>query len=88
MSDETTTKSGKAWVYVAGMVALVPFLYTLSIGPAIVLRERRVVSDGAVTAIYGPLFWIMMKTETAGWTVPYIRSWLRMTATPDPNYIP
>ena len=88
MSDEATGKSGKTWFYVLGTLGLVVFLYVLSIGPSVVLRERRVISYDAVNAVYEPLGWMMAKTGTGGWSIPYIRVWLKMTGTPDPNDIP
>ncbi|MEQ2009017.1 MAG: hypothetical protein ABMA26_19730 [Limisphaerales bacterium] len=88
MSDETTGKAGKTWFYVVVVFAVFILLYTLSIGPAIVLRERRVISDDAVETIYAPLGWIMQKSGTSEWSIPYVRAWLNMTGTSDPLATP
>ena len=85
MSDETTNKSGRTWRYVVAVLVSLLIIYALSIGPAIVLRERKVISDATVESIYAPLIWIMAKSETGEWSTPYIRAWLRLTGTTDPN---
>lgn len=83
MSDETTSKSGKALVYVVACLASVFVIYALSIGPAYVLAERNVLPGEFLTG-YEMLTQFAIATGTAGTFRAYISVWFTLTGTPMP----
>ncbi len=74
------------WFYVAGMFALLPLLYSLSIGPMFVLVTRDVVDDSVLQASYKPLESFIRMTHSRDWFRGYIRTWLVLTNTPVPAW--
>lgn len=86
MSNEATSKSGKTWLYVAGMLASLPVLYGLSIGPAIVLVTRGMLNDDVLRVAYGPLEGFVRATDSTELGRSYIRTWLILTSTPAPPW--
>ncbi len=83
MSEETTSKSGKTWLYVVGILVLLALLYALSIGPAFVLVMRKAISND-VFLIYAPLEWFASATGTDDAFKAYISVWFYLTGTPIP----
>ena len=83
MSDETTSKSGKTWLYVVGLLVGLPLLYSLSIGPVFVLVMKNAISKDALL-IYAPLEWFASVTGTDGTFKTYISVWFYLTGTPIP----
>lgn len=84
MSDEATSKSGKTWLYVVGILVGLPLLYVLSTGPVVVLAARRVIPESSIEAVYQPLIWFMETTGTVRSLDGYCEGWLRLTGTPLP----
>ena len=82
MSGETTSKSGKTWIYVVGFLALVPLLYLLSVGPGFVLMARGLIPEAAFETAYLPLGLFVEATGTGGSIEGYLRMWTRLTGTP------
>lgn len=83
MSDEATSKSGKTWLYVVGLLVGLPLLYALSIGPVFVLVMKKAISND-VLLIYAPLEWFMQATGTDDAFKAYVSVWLYLTGTPIP----
>lgn len=83
MSDEPTTRSGKTWLYVVGVLVSLPLLYALSIGPVFVLVMKKAISND-VFLIYAPLEWFAQATHTSDAFKTYISLWLSLTGTPVP----
>ena len=84
MSDETTSKSGKTWVYVVGLLVILPVCYALSIGPAYVLAVRGLAGPiGPISfkSVYDPLLWLMNKTDLDEPAEAYIGAWMSLTGT-------
>lgn len=84
MSDETSEKSSKTWLYVVGLLVGAPLCYVLSIGPAAVLFLRGCAPKPLVTAIYGPLEWATHSSPLGPPLEGYIELWLQLTGTPKP----
>jgi hypothetical protein len=84
MSEETTSKSGKTWLYVVGWLVSIPLLYVLSVGPIAVLVHRKLVPVSAVEPAYTPLFWLFEKTHTGEAMTAYMEAWMKLTGTPFP----
>ena len=78
MSDEATGKSGKTWLYVTGILALLPVLYVLSIGPMAVLFLRKAVPEEGFV-VYRPLHWVAEKTDTSLALQTYMKSCCKLT---------
>ena len=87
MSDETTSKSGKTWIYVTGVFVSLPLLYALSIGPAYVLVERSVINQGVFETAFSPLEHFARTTDSGESFRAYIRTWLVLTNTPVPKWL-
>ncbi|MBI5799739.1 MAG: hypothetical protein HZA92_03295 [Verrucomicrobia bacterium] len=83
MSDEATGKSGKTWIYVVGFLIGLPMLYLLSVGPMVVLAERRVISNSSLDA-HRPLAWLIQITGTSEPLYAYVRVWCHLTQTEVP----
>ena len=66
------------------MLVSLPLLYALSIGPAVVLAQRKVISQSVFELAYTPLDRFAMHTETKDAFIAYISMWLTMTGTPSP----
>jgi|GEM_PF-1350543 len=82
MSDEATSKSGKTWLYVVGFLVLLPLLYVLSVGPAMVAVLRSPLTSGsaaAFSATYGPLFIAAQVTGTDGALNSYVDTCIGFT---------
>jgi len=59
MSDEATTKTGKVWLYVVGLLAGMPLLYVLSVGPVLkVAAKLPEPATSIVLSVYWPLDWL------------------------------
>jgi hypothetical protein len=84
MSEETTDKSGKTWLYVVGLLVGVPLCYLLSTGPMVVLKVRKIIPASAIEVIYAPLIWVMRETNTREAIEGYVVLWLKLTNTPIP----
>ena len=82
MSDEATGKSGKTWLYVVGLLVGLPMCYVLSVGPAVVLLKRTIVSREVFETVYGPVLWFGEKTDTKSALDSYAYAWLQLTGTP------
>jgi hypothetical protein len=82
MSDETTSKSGKTWLY----VVVVVLLYAFSTGPAFVLVQRRTMPEASL-AIYLPLSLCCHVTGATPALVRYLKGWLDLTHTPVPRIL-
>ncbi len=90
MSDAATGKSGKTWLYVVGILASLPLLYVLSVGPSTVFLGRSALtpsvgsvgpSVGSVFyTAYDPLFWFADMTETKPMLKAYMTAWVRFTS--------
>ena len=81
MSDEATGKSGKPWIYVAGLLASLPLLYALSVGPATALLIRSTFSrdsSSLFASTYKPLFSFAEVSGTDGIVRIYQDAWLRV----------
>lgn len=66
-------------------LATLVLLYILSVGPAIWLHERQMLSDEVGEAVYGPLVWAANSTKVIG--VPlefYANLWIRGDSAPAP----
>ncbi|MFM8469898.1 MAG: hypothetical protein ACKODH_08010 [Limisphaerales bacterium] len=66
MSDETTDKPSKTWLYVVGLLVGVPLCYVLSTGPVVVLAARGLIPGSSIEAVYKPLIRFMDKTGLGG----------------------
>ena len=84
MSEETTEKSGKLWLYGLGFVLALPFLYYLSIGPVVVLFARKIISQDAFEIFLFPFGWFVDMAETDFGIPAYARAWCHATGTPWP----
>jgi hypothetical protein len=82
MSDETTSKSGKTWLYVVGFLVGLPMLYVLSVGPMAVLVQRKIIPNEPLVPIYAPLSWLAEMTGTTMEIVAFVECWMTLTATP------
>ena len=82
MSDEATSKSGKTWLCVVGLMVGLPVCYVLSVGPAAVLLKRAIVSREVFETVYSPVLWFGEKTDTRNALESYAYAWLRLTGTP------
>lgn len=82
MSEETTDKSVRVWLCVLALVFASPLLYAMSIGPAVVLVARDVVSNSAVNTLYMPLQSFAQATNTEGLFRSYVEVWMSATGTP------
>ena len=81
MSDEATSKPGKTWIYVAGILASLPLLYALSVGPATALLMRSTSSrenSSLFASTYKPLFSFADVSGTDGIVRVYQDAWLRV----------
>ena len=80
MSDETTNKSGKTWLYVVALLVGLPLCYVLSIGPAAVLMQRGVLDIHSVEAAYSPLRFENCRPfrDAISW---YCGTWVDLTGT-------
>ena len=81
MSDQTTSKSGKTWIYVAGILASLPLLYALSVGPATALLMRSTFSranSSLFASTYKPLFSFAEASGTDGIVRIYQDACLRL----------
>lgn len=81
MSDETTSKSGKTWLYVVGLLVSLPLCYALSVGPAYVLAIRGLAGPLKFKEVYGPLIWLVNKTGLDEPAEAYIGAWMSLTST-------
>jgi hypothetical protein len=81
MSDESEPKANRTWLYVLGIVAGLPLLYALSIGPACVLVVRGVIPMDPVKAFYQPLEQFARCTGTSAAFGAYGEAWLNLTGT-------
>ena len=88
MSDEATSRSGKKWLYVGGILVGLPLVYVLSTGPVAVLAQRGLIPDSSIEVVYQPLDWVMRTTGMNGDALlsPYIMAWFRLTGTPLPTF--
>lgn len=84
MSDEAPSKSGKTWLYVAGMFALPPLLYVLSVGPAVVLQKRGLISSTSLHFFFDPLARLVNTAGVGNAFANYLDFWMTMTNTPTP----
>lgn len=84
MSDDAPEKSSKTWLYVTAMLVSVPLLYVASIGPAVVLAERKIIGEPVLEFCYSPLEWVVEATGTADAFEAYITVWMKLTGTPEP----
>jgi len=84
MSDEAPTKSGRTWLHIAIWLGSALLLYVLSLGPAAVLVERKVMSRAVAETVYVPVLWLMEVTNTDGAVEAYCEAWMRLTGTPVP----
>ena len=85
MSDETTEKSSKVWLYVTGSIIALPLLYVLSIGPMAVLVVRKIMPEEGFELIYAPLGWFCTRTDTWDTVWAYAKMWCALTSTPWPR---
>ena len=83
MIDEATSKAGKVWLYVVGLLALLSLLYALSIGPAYVLAVRKALPEEVLNA-YKPVGRLALATGTEDAFMTYISAWFSLTGTPNP----
>ena len=83
MSDETTEKSSKVWLYVTGSIIALPLLYVLSIGPVGVLAFRGVITNDAFNSVYAALIWFVERTDTGDALEAYTKMWFSLTGTPE-----
>lgn len=81
MSDEKTSKSGKTWLYVVGIVLSLPLLYILSVGPAFVLAARGMIPMWTVEFVYLPLERFAEVTGTDSSVQTYVSAWFGLTGT-------
>ena len=89
MSDAANSKSGKAWLYAAGGLMLLPLLFVLSIGPVAVFSERVIIPMGfsgrtvtlSLDNFYEPLFQFAMHTGTENALGSYVMTWFDATGT-------
>jgi hypothetical protein len=84
MSDEPTSKAGRTWLHVAIWLGSALLLYVLSLGPAAVLVERKLMSKAAAETVYVPVLWLMEQTNTDDAVEAYCEAWMRLTGTPVP----
>ena len=84
MSEETTEKSGKLWLYGLGFLLALPFLYYLSIGPVVVLFARKIISEEAIAVFILPFEWGSKVAGTDFGIPAYARAWCHATGTPWP----
>ena len=87
MSDEATSKSGKTWFYVVGLLLGLPVCYWLSFGPVTVLALRGWLpssTDRFLLSAYAPLVKFAEFTGTTPVLHTYQTTWLKMTGTPIP----
>jgi len=80
MSDETTSKSGRTWLYVLGLLVGLPLCYLLSCGPVVVLYHRGVLSFEMLQSAYAPLGWLEQH-GFFGAIDSYVRVWMTVTGT-------
>ena len=83
MSEETTGKSSKVWLYTMCLILGLPLLYVLSIGPALVLIFRGAPEpvEFAFKTLYMPLDQFAQATNTQGLFQTYAEVWLKVTGT-------
>ena len=55
MSDEATDKAGKTWLYVSGILAMLPVLYVLSAGPAVMIQDKFPSVGSRIGNLYAPV---------------------------------
>ena len=67
MDDKPTKRGGAAAVLVVVIaLTLLPMLYVASSGPAIVCRDRGVISQETLVTIYWPVSWAIQNVPVAG----------------------
>lgn len=84
MSDEATNKSGKAWLHAGIWLVSGLLLYILSLGPAAVLVERKVLSQAVAETVYVPVLWLMELANADAAVEAYCHAWMRLTGTSIP----
>lgn len=84
MSDEATSKSGKTWLYVVGMLVGLPLLYVLSVGPAVVLEKRGLISSTSLRYFFDPLAQLVNTAGAGNAFFKYLDFWMTLTNTPMP----
>ena len=82
MSDETSEKSSKPWLYVTGVIVGLLALYVLSTGPVCVMIQRGWLSE-SVFVIYTPLVWAAEWLGIDEVFENYIGFWFKLTNTPN-----
>jgi hypothetical protein len=73
----TRCRSGQAIVVIVlvALLILTPFLYALSVGPAFVLADKRVITEGSLRWAYQPLFIAARTTGMQPLLEAYVEWW-------------
>ena len=80
MGDKTTSKTGRTWLYVVGLLVAAPLCYLMSCGPAAVLCHRGMLSIEALDSAYAPVVWLQANGYS-GEINAYVWFWLNATGT-------
>jgi hypothetical protein len=84
MSEETSDKSSKVWLYTLGVILSLPLLYALSVGPAVALLLRGWASESVFESFYTPLISFVQATNTEGLWQSYCKVWVSATGSGPP----
>ena len=85
MSDETTEKSSKVWLYLSGGIVALPLIYWLSLGPAEVLWTRKMISSSTFEIYCMPWGYFIEHVGIDFGIGTYMQAWFSFTGTPLPR---
>ena len=81
MSEESTDRSSKVWLYTLCLILSLPLLYALSAGPVLVLIVRGWASESIFESFYTPLESFAQATNTKGLFQTYAKAWMSTNGT-------
>jgi len=85
MSARLSNKSAGLVAICVVLLTMAPLIYVLSIGPALVLVEQRVISERTWKRVYYPVVYTAFKTEiTKDAMGAYFRLWIHVEDAPPP----
>lgn len=56
--DDRSSSGAMGPVCIVGVFLLLPILYVLSTGPAVMLRDRGFITQDTLRTVYAPIFWL------------------------------
>ena len=75
MADDVEEKTGFGPLMWVSLLALVPLLYVLSMGPAVAVAGKNQSNEAAIRAVYAPVIWLHHHTALAKPLEMYAKLW-------------